>query len=483
MANLLRLIAATLLCIFFVPPAGALEIGELTVRSRLGEPFRGEIRIQGELHSQIGANCVQVVPPLEAGGLPQLQNVAIEYATNHQGGLLRLFSNAKVLEPALSVSVRIGCGINMRRDYTLLMDLPGTASSPPEPPRVAVAPPRPNAVPARSTGARPRTLATRPMPSRTDRHSPNPAAEPMAGITASGIASGAAVPSPAADERASPAAPVGEPVPEETAPRAPLAQVPPNIDRQAAPSSSHDNLIAGGLILVITLLLLGIWYQHRRDVQQALAQIDASLSPERRVTPPAQSASAAGITAISAPKPVASAGHDDDEMPVIPGPLQNAQTLDLTDIVLGFDETQRALSALQDVISGRPDDIAASWLGLLELLRQHDKREEFEALAAKLHQVFNVAITPWEQTGADLYFLDEDSHSSPDGSQQHTSLEDFTHIRPRLVKTWGSQKGLDYLNILLLDNRAGLRQGFPIQVVEEIILLMEILSSQLAARD
>ncbi|MGB4854740.1 MAG: hypothetical protein WBP37_04240, partial [Candidatus Dechloromonas phosphoritropha] len=51
------------------------------------------------------------------------------------------------------------------------------------------------------------------------------------------------------------------------------------------------------------------------------------------------------------------------------------------------------------------------------------------------------------------------------------------HVITRLTATWGTQNCLDYLYRLVHDNREGQRSGFPLEVVEEIVLLMLILES------
>ncbi|MPN20746.1 hypothetical protein SDC9_168125 [bioreactor metagenome] len=54
------------------------------------------------------------------------------------------------------------------------------------------------------------------------------------------------------------------------------------------------------------------------------------------------------------------------------------------------------------------------------------------------------------------------------------TLEDYPHIVQKATRLWGTQAGVDYLHGLVHDTRAGLRNGFPLEIVEEIALLLGI---------
>jgi hypothetical protein len=55
------------------------------------------------------------------------------------------------------------------------------------------------------------------------------------------------------------------------------------------------------------------------------------------------------------------------------------------------------------------------------------------------------------------------------------SLEEFPHILAKLAEGWGSKDAQEFLNHLLQDNRGGERQGFSMEVLQEILLLSAIL--------
>jgi hypothetical protein len=476
MPKLIRLINTGLLLLLAAPWAAALELGELQVRSRLGQPFVAEIAVAGDLHSQIGPDCVRLVQPLADSALPGLQGIAIYYVSGPQGGTLRLLGSQKVLDPALQVSVQIGCGANLQRDYLIVLDLPaGPGQDSPATARApaVVAPERPIArAPASQARPAPAAAAT---PKAATRVSPpsqvvRPAAPPAVTQPSPTQPEPAQAPVPAAALPASP--------PPATAAALPAPAAPP------APEDGSNPWISLGLILLIVSLLLAIWYQHRRNMA-LLAGASAPLPPDDRLeedrslqrplpTPPAAAGAPAAPTvtspavtspAVTSPAVTAPAAKPQEEdMPLVPAQLQCEYLMDLTDVMLSFGETQRALKTLQDFVLEHPDEALAPWLRLLELMKVHGKREEFEDLARKVHKAFNVPAPAWEE---------------PAASGPATSLEDYAHVRKRLQDTWGSQACLDYLDTLMRDNRGGQRRGFPLPVMEEVILLRDTLGQRL----
>jgi hypothetical protein len=107
-----------------------------------------------------------------------------------------------------------------------------------------------------------------------------------------------------------------------------------------------------------------------------------------------------------------------------------------------------------------PDNIQP-WTLLLDLYRRSDMRAEFESLATTMRGRFNVRIPSWDE--------------SPPPVSGLKSLEDYGHIVWRITNCWGEQECMDYLCELVHDNRAGNRSGFPLEVIEEIALLMRTL--------
>ena len=109
-----------------------------------------------------------------------------------------------------------------------------------------------------------------------------------------------------------------------------------------------------------------------------------------------------------------------------------------------------------------PHDWPASWPpGQPELLLVDATRppQALPALVPRLRQKFNLQAPSWEESAAG-------------GGLR--SLEDYPHIVEQLTAVWGTRTGRDYLHRLMHDNRSGQRTGFPLEVVEEILLLQHV---------
>lgn len=52
--------------------------------------------------------------------------------------------------------------------------------------------------------------------------------------------------------------------------------------------------------------------------------------------------------------------------------------------------------------------------------------------------------------------------------------ERFPHIGKHIASDWGKKKGLDYLESLMVDDRHGKRQGFPLEIYHGLMKLLEL---------
>lgn len=135
--------------------------------------------------------------------------------------------------------------------------------------------------------------------------------------------------------------------------------------------------------------------------------------------------------------------------------------LELAEIMLSFGRVRGAAETLAAHIEENSPDNIQPWSMLLDLYRRGGMQAEFAALATRIRQRFNVHVPSWNESTTPVSGL--------------KSLEDYAHIIGRTTQEWGSQKCLDFLRNLVRDNRAGQRSGFPLEVVEEIALLMRVL--------
>ena len=145
----------------------------------------------------------------------------------------------------------------------------------------------------------------------------------------------------------------------------------------------------------------------------------------------------------------------------IDAPPIRDEALELADVMSSMGMADGAAEALVQSIQANPRQSLTHWLKLLDVYRKTGQRDQFEKAATDMRMAFNVEAGRWDGTQK--------------GSESEKSLEDYPHIVTQLKKLWSSAECAEYLLSLLADNREGKRDGFPLQVVEEIVLLLAIL--------
>jgi pilus assembly protein FimV len=183
--------------------AWALGLGRLTVQSALGETLRAEIEITSLSAEEAASLQLRVAPPdaYRAAGVeynPVLPGAVVQVAQRADGRtVLRVTSDRAVLEPFVDVIVEATWASGrLVREYTLLLDPPGSRVAQPAAPAAA-----PVFTPPAATAAAPPVAAvTRPVPAPA----PAPAAVPLP--AARPAPAPAPAPRPPAAETARPAA-------------------------------------------------------------------------------------------------------------------------------------------------------------------------------------------------------------------------------------------------------------------------------------
>ena len=79
-------------------PAAALELGELTVHSRLGQPLRASIAYALAPHEQLSNYCVTMRPGASVSGLPGIGPSTVKISN----GVILLVGQTPVREPMVS---------------------------------------------------------------------------------------------------------------------------------------------------------------------------------------------------------------------------------------------------------------------------------------------------------------------------------------------------------------------------------------------
>jgi len=224
-------------------------------------------------------------------------------------------------------------------------------------------------------------------------------------------------------------------------------------------------LIGGGIAAGLAHLL------GRRRSQPSLARtisrpaaavITPTTATNRAANPENFSADEAG-----APTPTIDIPLDDISVtPEQPGSVavefnESASALELAEIMLSYGRVKGAAETLAQHIEQNAPDNVQPWLMLLDLYRRGNMRPEFDSLSQRIREKFNMHIPDWDTSTVPVSGL--------------KALEDYAHITWRLVSQWGKQECMDYLYDLIHDSRAGQRFGFPLEIVEEIALLMRVL--------
>lgn len=101
-------------------PASALELGELTVQSRLGQALRASIAYALAPNEQLSDYCVTMRHGKSVSGLPGFGAATVSVAN----GVIMLTGKTPVREPMISAHVVVDCpySANLSREYMLFID-------------------------------------------------------------------------------------------------------------------------------------------------------------------------------------------------------------------------------------------------------------------------------------------------------------------------------------------------------------------------
>lgn len=242
---------------------------------------------------------------------------------------------------------------------------------------------------------------------------------------------------------------------------------PPPVDR---PSQNNwlellFSALAGGGIAAGMAHLLSRRRQRPGDDELPLAI--SGYRPEFQVRPSASSGFQAQAAGTAQPTETVSAPTGSTvDIPLEAETVdvnynEGGTALELAEIMLSFGRVRGAAETLAQYIEENSPENIQPWSMLLDLYHRSDMRAEFETLASRMREKFNVHVPSWTDSDRPISGL--------------KSLEDYAHIVWRASNSWGTQECLNYLYELVHDNRAGQRNGFPLEVVEEIALLMRLL--------
>ncbi len=101
-------------------PASALELGDLTVQSRLGQPLRASIAVALAPNEQLADSCVTLAAGASASGLPGIGRATISIGD----GAILLNGKTPIREPMVAAHLVVDCAYtaNLSREYMLFID-------------------------------------------------------------------------------------------------------------------------------------------------------------------------------------------------------------------------------------------------------------------------------------------------------------------------------------------------------------------------
>ena len=103
--------------------AAALGLGDLVVRSRLGQTLRAEIRLlEAPGQGNLGETCFRLGEAAGGENLPVLTQGRLRLEQGGGHNRLVITSLQTINEPALQINVRVECGAELVASYTLLID-------------------------------------------------------------------------------------------------------------------------------------------------------------------------------------------------------------------------------------------------------------------------------------------------------------------------------------------------------------------------
>lgn len=102
----------------------ASELGELLVHSRLGEYFYAEAQLIGSARDRSNAEeCFRLSGSGETeSGIPALIDARVSIERKNEERKLVISSAQPINDPVMRINVRVGCGAEITRSYTVLID-------------------------------------------------------------------------------------------------------------------------------------------------------------------------------------------------------------------------------------------------------------------------------------------------------------------------------------------------------------------------
>ena len=491
-----------LLGFFFTGSACGLGLGDLNVRSHLGEPLRVTVKIL-DAPKGLEADCFSLRGGNDAQ-LPDAGNARI--ALEHRKGetMLVIASPQTINDPVLLFAVVSECADRLRRDYVVLLDPPPVnepvtvpveqvASEPATPRQNLLAGQSPRARTQARTSARLQLAQAgtpRPVASRHRREARKPADSRLI-LSRGHYTHSDAVDAPMALRLEFSLPDLSRPRPQQAlasndlsdentaltrklahletqiatlqklnsgleAARAHPAVAQPVPKTRDEPSQWQIYLLGLGLLAGGVALAAWLRRRGRHIVLEAESALWAPpMPPEERASPevhiePESVPAASRIVVPRAP--------NFSQSPQAEGTEVKEDILDQAEVYVAHGHANLAIHLLQEHLREAPTESPVPWLLLLDLLKRDGLEADYTETCGECQRHFNVNL----------------SASSVSKTEDSSGIESYPHVLAQLEKVWGKPEAEVFLNDLIYDHRGGTRLGFEPGAYRDIVLLRTI---------
>jgi hypothetical protein len=480
--------------------AAALGLGEINVRSYLGQPLHATVALL-DATPNTTADCFSLNT---AGSIapPHRPQLSIEQS----GGqvLLHIRTPQPVNDPITQFVLVSDCDVRLQREYVVLLDPPALASlavAQEAPPLTQTAPApvaapqstAPRAPAARHPGKRIAPAAassltsTQRLTTRRTKHAPAAAAPRL-------VLSGKRTLPRTSDAtlalRLDTNLPEPRPLPQEkltptelsdentalsrklahletqlmalqqrnaeldaalrAAPKTPAAPPPPKTSPQWPLYLLAIGLLAVGIVLIAWLLR-----RHRHAPQTLILDDSPWTQPDMQEKTLSKMTSRPQTERPAAPQRMPEIAPPS----MIEGTEVKEDILDQAEVFMAHGHADLAIHLLQEHLREAPTESPVPWLLLLDLLHRAGDTVGYAAASAECRRYFNVNLT---------------DHPISQDNDSGEGLEAYPHLLDQLVQVWNSPERDAYFQDLIYDHRGGTRMGFKPAAYRDILLLRAI---------
>lgn len=495
-----------LLSLLHANSAIALGLGELSVRSHLGQALHVTVKILGT-NATTAAGCFSLAPAEGAAVPPPRAQLSLEQGNDQ--ALLHIRTAYAINDPIAQFSLISDCESRLRRDYVVLLDPPERAvpvlslkvpaaatqaqavrAEPPPP--ASRSPKKPK--PKRASPPRPADSATQTLPARKpatqDVQEPRLVLSGKHGANSTSLALRLDTNLPDMNRPHVDNLTPDELSDENTALTRKLAHLEAQLvalqkrnaeieTKRTGVSTAHAPgratlparwplyLLIAGLLVAAGILVVWLRQRGTRTTAVPLSSMSAAPLPDldemtadswtesmpvhRRTEPSVHRRSAARPESERVLEFELSTPDQTTEV--------NDDILDQAEVYMAHGHGDLAVHLLQEHLRDAPDESPVPWLLLLDLLHREGDTEGYAVASIECRRHFNVNLSghPVSQEG---------------GTSQ--GLENYPHLLEQLVVVWGTPAVEDFFNDLIFDRRGGTRVGFDPGAYRDILLLRAI---------